>query len=176
MQTLKYVCGSTGDEISFEGPIYGETMPSLRGRAWTYTLGARTLTGVAWQARELTLTVKAVDGETQLDRLRMLTDHDVLAHSRDSTISGLLRVDDVWECRALITKSEPQSITPRIIETQLTVTQLGMWRRSLPTVTYAPSDPDAYQYLDHPYDMDYDYGPPSAPPVIVNRTPIVGLE
>ena len=41
-----------------------------------------------------------------------------------------------------------------------------MWRRSLPTVTYAPSDPDAYQYLDHPYDMDYDYGPPSAPPVI----------
>lgn len=63
MQTLKYVCGSTGDEISFEGPIYGETMPSLRGRAWTYTLGARTLTGVAWQARELTLTVKAVDGE-----------------------------------------------------------------------------------------------------------------
>lgn len=50
MQTLKYVCGSTGDEISFEGPIYGETMPSLRGRAWTYTLGARTLTGVTWQA------------------------------------------------------------------------------------------------------------------------------
>ena len=110
MQRLEYVC-STGGSISFEGPIYGETMPSLRGRAWTYTLGARTLTGVAWQARELTLTVKAVDGETQLDRLRMLTDHDVLAHSRDSTISGLLRVDDVWECRALITKSRTPSST-----------------------------------------------------------------
>ena len=136
MQRLEYVC-STGGSISFEGPIYGETMPSLRGRAWTYTLGARTLTGVAWQARELTLTVKAVDGETQLDRLRMLTDHDVLAHSRDSTISGLLRVDDVWECRALITKSEPQSITPRIIETQLTVTQLGPspMRPATPTPT-----------------------------------------
>ncbi|KFI92431.1 hypothetical protein BISA_0831 [Bifidobacterium saguini DSM 23967] len=165
MQRCEYIC-STGESLSFEGPIYGETMPSLRGRAWAYSLGARTLSGVAWQARELTLTVKAVAGETELDRLRMLADHDVLAHATDPTVSGLLRVDDEWECRALIVRSEPQSITPRLVEIELTVTQLGRWRRSLPTIVYAPSDPDAYAFLDYPHDMDYDYGPPSAPPVV----------
>lgn len=45
MQGSKYVY-STGGSISFEGPTYGEMMPSLGGHVWTYTLGARTLTEV----------------------------------------------------------------------------------------------------------------------------------
>lgn len=47
----------------------------------------------------------------------MPTDHDMLAHSRDSTVSSLLHVGDVWEYRALIIRNEPQSIMSRITET-----------------------------------------------------------
>lgn len=166
MQRFEYKA-STGETIGFEGPLYSETMPAIRGRAWAYSLGSRSLTGLAWQARELTLTVKAVAGETMLDTLRALADHDVLAHSLDATTSGMLRADDEWECRALIVKAEPQSITPRIIESQLTVTQLSRWRRDLPTVTFAPSEHGDYEWLDFPFDFPFDYGPPSAPPVVV---------
>lgn len=165
MRRLEYVC-SNGETIAFDGPVYSETMPELRGRAWAYSLGSRSLSGVSWQARELSVAVKAVDGLATLDTLRALADHDVLAHSLDATTSGLLRADGEWECRALIVKAEPQSIKPRIIETQLTVTQLSRWRRDLPTVTFAPSEQGDYEWLDYPFDFPFDYGPPSAPPVV----------
>lgn len=43
MQTLKYVCASTGDEIVMSGPdIFAQTAEGIRGRSWSYDLGYRT--------------------------------------------------------------------------------------------------------------------------------------
>lgn len=155
MQSLEYVC-STGETIAFDGPLYAETAPALRGRAWAYTLGVSSLTGVAWQARELTLTVKALDAAAELDRLRMLTDHDIRAHAADADRCGILRVDGEWECRALIAKAEPQTIGPRVIETQLTVVQLSKWRRRLPTLSFLPVTAVTDASLDLPTDLPCD--------------------
>ena len=155
MRSLEYV-SSTGATVSFDGPLYAETAPALRGRAWAYTLGASRLTGVAWQARELTLTIKALDAPGELDRLRMLADHDMQAHASDAAMCGLLRVDGEWECRALIAKAEPQSIGPRIVETQLTVVQLSKWRRRLPTMPFLSVTADTDASLDLPTDLPCD--------------------
>ena len=129
MRTLSYVSGATGETIGFEGPLYGETLTGLRARVWDYSLASRGMTGITRKAREATVTVKIHDSPATLDLLRRLADADMASGN-----PGTLIADGEWEAKAWITKSEPQSTTPTMVETQLTIVLAdGVWRRSTMT-------------------------------------------
>lgn len=153
MRTLEYVCGTNGESIGFAGPVYGETMPALRGRSWTYTTGLRGLSGVSRATRETEVTVKATD-LAELDRMRRLMDADMA-----NGTPGTLVADGEWSASAYITKSDPQDITPHLVSTTLTVVLLeGVWRRET-TTAYNPATLADYDDLDYPYDYEHDWSP-----------------
>jgi len=152
VQSLEYVCSATGERIGFEGPLYGETLAGLRGRVWDYSIGARGLTGITRKTRETNVTVRIHDSPATLDLLRRLADADMAAGA-----PGTLVADGEWETRAWIPKSEPQSITPTMVETQLAVALLdGVWRREI--TTHHDPRTDAGSGLDYPHDYPHDYG------------------
>ena len=129
MRTLSYVSGATGESIGFEGPLYGGTLTGLRARIWDYSLASRGITGITRKTRETTIPVKIHDSPETLDLLRRLADADMASGE-----PGTLIADGEWKAGAWITKSEPQSITPTMVETQLTIVLAdGVWRRSTMT-------------------------------------------
>lgn len=167
MQSLEYVCAATGERIGFEGPLYGETLTGLRARVWDYSLASRGMTGITRKAREATVTVKIHDSPATLDLLRRLADADMASGN-----PGTLVADGEWEAKAWITKSEPQSITPTMVETQLTIVLAdGVWRR--PTVThFTPRYDSGTADLDYPYDYPHDFAGMALGAEIVNDTSI----
>lgn len=153
MLTLELVCGTNGEIIRFDGPVYGETMPSLRGRRWDYAIGLRGLSGVTRSSRELDLTVKTTD-PAELDRMRSLMDAD-MANGKP----GTLVADGEWKARAYVTGSDVDEITPRLVTVTLTVVLLeGVWRRES-TTQYNPETLASYTDLDYPYDYEHDWSP-----------------
>ena len=167
MQSLEYVCAATGERIGFEGPLYGETLTGLRARVWDYSLASRGMTGITRKAREATVTVKIDDSPATLDLLRRLADADMASGN-----PGTLVADGEWEAKAWITKSEPQSITPTMVETQLTIVLAdGVWRR--PTMThFTPRYDSGTADLDYPYDYPHDFAGMALGAEIVNDTSI----
>ena len=167
MQSLEYVCAATGERIGFEGPLYGETLTGLRARVWDYSLASRGMTGITRKAREATVTVKIHDSPATLDLLRRLADADMASGN-----PGTLVADGEWEAKAWITKSEPQSITPTMVETQLTIVLAdGVWRR--PTMThFTPRYDSGTADLDYPYDYPHDFAGMALGAEIVNDTSI----
>ncbi len=152
MRTLSYVCAATGETIGFEGPLYGETLTGLRARMWDYSLASRGMSGITRKTRDATVTVRVHDSPDTLDLLRRLADADMA-----SGTAGALVADGEWETRAWIAKSEPQTVTPTMVETQLTIVLVdGVWRRE--TLTHFTPRTDASSTdLDHPYDYPHDY-------------------
>ena len=167
MRTLSYVSGATGETIGFEGPLYGGTLTGLRARIWDYSLASRGMTGITRKAREATVTVKIHDSPETLDLLRRLADADMASGD-----PGTLIADGEWEAKAWITKSEPQSIKPTMVETQLTIVLAdGVWRR--PTMThFTPRYDSGTADLDYPYDYPHDFAGMALGAEIVNDTSI----
>ena len=163
LETIEYTAGN-GESIGFEGPLYGETLTGLRGRAWDYSLASRGLTGVTRKTRETNVTVRIHDSPATLDLLCRLADADMAAGT-----PGTLIADGEWETRAWIPKSEPQTITPTMVETQLTVVLLdGVWRRE--TTTHHDPRTDAGSGLDYPHDYPHDYGGMSILDTVANTS------
>lgn len=167
MRTLSYVCAATGKSIGFEGPLYGETLAGLRGRVWDYSLASRGMSGVARKTREATATVKIHDSPDTLDLLRRLADADMA-----SGVPGTLVADGEWEAHAWIAKSEPQTVTPTMVETQLTFVLVdGVWRRESLNIFHMQTFEDS-QWLDLPCDLPCDLGGMAAIQTVRNPTPI----
>ena len=100
-----------------------------------------------------------------LDLLRRLADADMAAGT-----PGTLVADGEWETRAWIAKSEPQSITPTMVETQLTIVLAdGVWRRGT-TEHHDPRADKAGGDLDYPYDYPHDYAGMSILDTVANAT------
>lgn len=152
MRSLSYQSAATGGAVGFEGPVYGETMPGLLGRAWDYSLSSRGISGLAVTAREITVTVKVHDSPESIDRMRDLFDADMRAGT-----PGLLVADGEWEARAWIPKTDVQSVTPTMVELQLTVVlHDGQWRRET-TMHVTPRSDQSDTQLDYPHDWPHDY-------------------
>ncbi len=153
MQTLKYVCGSTGDEIGMSGPdIFAQTAEGIRGRSWSYDLGYRSLTGVTRAARETDLELTYLRCPEKADWTRRLFDVDVAAGT-----PGMLDADG-WTTRAYVVKAEPTSITPVIIHQKLTVVLLdGIWRKAGELQHFWSDALQPGLDLDYPYDYPHDY-------------------
>lgn len=153
MQTLKYVCGSTGDEIGMSGPdIFAQTAEGIRGRSWSYDLGYRSLTGVTRAARETDLELTYLRCPEKADWTRRLFDADVAAGT-----PGMLDADG-WTTRAYVVKAESQTITPVIIQQKLTVVLLdGIWRKAGELQHFWSDALQPGLDLDYPYDYPHDY-------------------
>ena len=163
MKTLAYVSATTGEQISFEGPLYGETLPAMRGHKWSYTLGSHAISATSLPAREITIDIKALDLAT-LDRLRVLASADMQANT-----PGKLLVDRAWQQHALITTHEPQEITPTMVSSQLTVALLdGVWTRDGETVQCAVHTASGGTWLDLPTDLPFDLQAPRMSSHVVN--------
>ena len=137
--------------INLDGDsLYVGTAPEIRSRMWSYTLGAHHLTGLTRNAREASCTLSALDWRT-LDKAEQLLDADVAANT-----PGRLETDSGWACSALAVKSEPQTIGPRLVETNLTIVLLdGVWRKPKSTVL-DPETADSSRWLDLPFDLPCD--------------------
>lgn len=144
--------GITSVNLDGDGTWVG-TAPAMRGRAWSYSLGARRISAVQRKAREVTITAAFTDPE-KADLLRHLADRDVA-----NSTSGTLRVGD-WFQRAYITACEPDTIFGDYHTADLTAVLLdGAWSHAR-TISFATvSEPDGAG-LDLPYDLPYDLGAP----------------
>lgn len=125
MSSLAYV-SARGERIELDGPgSYVGTAPDLRGRAWSYSIGYRALTGVSREAREVSIDAWFLD-LAQADALRRAADRDVY----DGT-PGELVAQGEWRQRAYIVASAPDSINGRELSSKLTCVLLdGAWRRA----------------------------------------------
>lgn len=163
MDSVQYISGTTNQTCNFDGPIYGETMPKLRGHQWSYTLAHNNLTGITTQSREITLTIKITDPKTW-DSARRLFSFDVQQHA-----PGMIVVDNVWRTRAYIVANDPQNIAPYLVETQITVVLVdGVWMRDGERVQCAVHTASGDQWLDLPTDLPFDLQAPRMSSNVVN--------
>ncbi|RHO38299.1 hypothetical protein DW178_08500 [Eggerthella sp. AM16-19] len=155
MHSLRYISG--GESVSLDGPAtFAGTAAGIRGRAWAYSIGYRSLAGVSRPARECSLSVAFADA-AEADRLRRLADRDM----RDGT-PGRLDADG-WEQRCYIVKSEVGAVFGGYHSAELTVVLLdGVWRKghTVPFELLTATAGDG-EFLDLPYDLPYDLGVPS---------------
>lgn len=157
MRRLYYMSGTGAAEVCLDcRSALSGTAAGIRGRAWGYTVGYRSLSGATRAARECAVTVAFLDAR-EADRLRRLADRD-MAEGTPGRI-----VLDGWSQRAYITKAEPASIARSHVKVDLTVVLLdGVWRKGH-TVSFeqltAPSGDG--EFLDLPHDLPYDLGVPS---------------
>ena len=129
------------------------TAPAMRGRAWSYSLGASRISAVQRKAREVTIKAAFTDPE-KADLLRHLADRDVA-----NSTPGTLRVGE-WFQRAYITACDPGTIFGDYHTADLTAVLLdGAWSRES-TISFGTVAEPGGAGLDLPYDLPYDLGAP----------------
>lgn len=154
MRQLKYIPGVDASQaFSLEGPrAWAQTAMGIRGRAWSYTLGYRNLTGVARAAREADLEVTYVNDRDMADTTRRLFDADVAA-GKPGTLDA-----DGWTTRVYVVKSEVDTVTPALTVQKLTLAMLdGIWRKPMDTRHYIPIEEQEGADLDYPHDYPHDW-------------------
>lgn len=164
MESLKYVCSATGDELSLNGPdVWSQTAEGVRGRELSYDLGYRSLAAATRSARETSLTLVYVRCPEKADLLRRLMDADAAARTPGTLVA------DGWQTRVYGVKAEPTSITPVIIEQKVTLVMVdGMWRKALPAQQFHRGETQPGPDLDYPYDYMHDYAAQSGIGTVTN--------
>ena len=156
MRKLEYVSGTGSIHVQLDADgVFAGTAASIRGRAWSYTVGYRSLSGISRDARECDIELKVLD-RAMANTLRRVADRDMMEGTPGTIIA------DGWSQRAYIVKAEPSGINEVVVTMTLTVVLLdGVWRKPH-TVEYFPLtvSADSYEYLDLPYDLPYDLGIP----------------
>ena len=156
MRKLEYVSGTGSIHVQLDADgVFAGTAASIRGRAWSYTVGYRSLSGISRDARECEIELKVLD-RARANTLRRVADRDMMEGTPGTIIA------DGWSQRAYIVKAEPSGINEVVVTMTLTVVLLdGVWRKPH-TVEYLPLtvSADSYEYLDLPYDLPYDLGIP----------------
>ena len=146
-----YYEASNGQKVQLNGPTtWIGTAEELRGNAWSYTLEARNLTGIAREARKVSISAWFKD-QAEADLLRRLADLDLTKGA-----PGSIHYGD-WFQRAYIVASEPSGITKwhhlEALDVVLLDGQWGKWN----TLTLWPTEdsPEA-DGLDLPTDAPFD--------------------
>lgn len=155
MRSLSYV-SARGEELPLDGPAsYVGVAAGLRGRAWSYELGWRSVSSISRDARECEVDAALTD-LAEADRLRRAADRDLA----ESTPGRLVYAGE-WETRAYLVKAETSSRFHGSATQKLTFAMLdGTWRRWRSHDYYrdggAPGD-----WLDMRYDLPYDLSRPA---------------
>ncbi|HJI81585.1 MAG TPA: hypothetical protein OIM20_07665 [Eggerthellaceae bacterium] len=145
----KYI-SSNGATIELDSrPTLIGTAEGLRINEWSYSLGYRNISAVTRDAKEATISAFFKD-QSVADELRHAADYDISVSE-----PGRIVIDDWWQ-RAYIVKSEPNSINRFSHKEELTVILLdGVWRKPKEIEFYKDADVSS-EYLDLPYDLEYD--------------------
>lgn len=157
MRALRYESGTGSETLELDGPLtYVGTATGLRGRAWSYELGYRGISGVSRPAREASVDARFTD-LAEYDRARRVLDRDVAMRT-----PGELVYAGEWRTRAYVVKSELKTAYRGYRACALTVVLLdGVWRKPV-TMSFNPSLTGEGEFLDLPYDLPYDLVPVAA--------------
>lgn len=125
MDKLTYI-SARQEAVNLDGDFaWSGTASGVRGRAWTYKLGRRGVTGISLDAVKAELETTFLD-EAVADRLRRIADKDL----RDRT-PGTLVVAGEWRRTCYVVASEPSSIFAGAHREKLMLALLGSgWKRS----------------------------------------------
>ena len=153
MRMLRYVSGTGGEAVELDVPSLSlGTACALRGRAWSYTLGYRGMSGLSRDAREVEVSA-TFQGRGVYDRSRRVFDRDVAMMT-----PGTLVWMGEWETAAYVVKSEPDAILHGTVEASMTFILVdGVWRKQV-SRSFNPHAEAEDEYLDLPYDLPYDLG------------------
>lgn len=124
----------------------------LRSYEWTYTLGAKRISGMTRNAREVDLAVSSVN-LAYLESVRRATDADLVRGN-----PGTLEADG-WSQRAYIVGADMDSYSESADTAQLKLAVVlldGVWRKAS-TASYTAGGTSA-QVLNFPYNYEHDYG------------------
>lgn len=157
MDSLTYT--GSGGALSFDLVKLirlGEGDP-LRSRAWSRTLGYRSLSNLSRPAKEVTMQVSATPEAA--DEARRVFEADMAANS-----PGVIDLNG-WTQRALVPESSNEVLRPSRVQLTLTVALLdGVWRREHLT-HFMPLDLplDTGEGKGYPHGYPYAYGVVSTP-------------
>lgn len=152
MRELDY-CTHDGTVMTLtEDDIWVSHLQDMRGSSWSTTQSARGLKAASRDAYTSKMSIRATD-PTMLDRLMTLADTDLQALQ-----PGTLTVDYEWKQRAYLTGLTVSSVPmPGFAQADITVLLCdGVWRRKLPTQSFAPASQDSDTGHDLPYDLPTD--------------------
>lgn len=151
---LFYVSGTGGVRVPLDGPgAFSGAAEGLRGRSWSYSLGARSLSGASRKARECELAASFTDFAVA-DLLRRAADRDMATGT-----PGRMEMDG-WSQRAYVVAFEPSSVSRRLVSATLTVALLdGAWRKPVTQLFRPLGDDPAEEWLDAPFDLPCDLLP-----------------
>lgn len=161
MDKVFYVSGTGGERVNLDGGgMLVGTAAELRGREWTYSLGARNISTALRNAREVNIDAAFLDADAA-NKLRHLADRDVRKKTagRISVVfeQGNEKVE--WFQRAYITACEPDTIFNGYHSAQLTVALLdGVWSCEHLQQFFVKSQMPIVGGIDLPYDFNYDLG------------------
>ena len=158
MDALTYT-GSSGAVLTFDlrRLIRIGDSDTLRSRAWSRTLGYRSLTEVSRPAREVSMQVCATPEAA--DEARRVFEADMASNS-----PGVLDMNG-WRQRALVPESANELLRPSLVQLTITVALLdGVWRREHLT-HFMPLDLplDTGEGKGYPHGYPYAYGVVSTP-------------
>lgn len=155
LDAIRYVSGcdpNASADLNGAGALVGSAA-SMRGRAWSYELAARGLSGVTRQAREVTVEAAFYD-PAKADLLRRLADRDMAAGT-----PGRIYIGE-WFQRAYVTAFEPSAVSEDVIAAELSIALMdGAWSR-LRMATFEISENAGEGGCDLPCDLPYDVGSP----------------
>ena len=129
----------------------------LRSRAWSRTLGYRSLSNLSRPAREVSMQVSAAPDAA--DEARMVFEADMAMNS-----PGVIDING-WRQRALVPESSNDVLRPSRVQLTLTVALLdGVWRKEHVT-HFMPLDTplDMGDGKGYPHGYPYAYGVVSTP-------------
>ena len=161
MRRIRYESGTGGEVVELDAPSLSMgTALGIRGREWSYALGARGISQASRRAREATVSVFSLSpGER--DRVRRVMDRDVQAGT-----PGELVFDGEWRTRAYGVKAEPQAIYRDYRAEKLTLVLIdGIWRRPT-TVSYLAQQAAGGEWLNYPHDYPMNYMATPAPQTV----------
>lgn len=170
MHRLAYV-SHAGERVELDGPTtYVGTALSLRTRAWEYTLGYRSVSGVSQTAREVSAEAHFTD-LAEADRARRVFDSDVSAGMPGRVVSG------EWERPAYCFGIEPTALFGGYVAATLAFALTGQWRKyeeasfsSVPPVLahgYPHGYPHTYGYAGATRSLDTGVSVPCRPRITV---------
>lgn len=145
---------AAGVEYSLDGELtYAGIASDFRSYEWSYTLGAKRVTGLTRNARTVDLEIVSISID-DANELRRAFERDVIAQTPGEFVA------DGWLQRAYVLEGELRDIIgPNdYLAAKFHVVLLdGYWRKPV-TQSFQHETETVSDYLDFPYDYPHDYG------------------
>lgn len=162
MSRFAYIAAN-GDRYELDGDLrYSGIASEVRSSAWSYTLGAKRVTGLTRNARSIDVNVRSISIDAA-ERFRRAADGDTLNNT-----PGTFEADGwIQSCYIVGAKLENVYSPSDYIAATFTAVLLdGVWRKAT-RKSFTHSAAIVNTELDFPYDYAHDYGIGTVPDEVV---------